>query len=265
MRQVSGGSQETLGRFALRPPLPSCLPFPSNTGGLLMATSIPRALLRTHACESCGILDETAIWAGQDNSGSWSLEERLFCDESCTDKPPKKLLLVRREFYFTPPPFVFVCVVLREKGNFASDTQAVIYRMALLWCWYLLDGGVECKLTSSYGGGEPLAPSCFSIVPRWRCWDAVKAKLRWQALDDCFGFVVLEWMTLRALCTSVTITGSGGACRFSFCALVTDMWHGGAWGGGTSGVRHFENRQKRPNKTLEVQLKNKTKTVDFIE
>lgn len=92
MRQVSGGSQETLDRFALRPPLPSCLPFPSNTGGLLMATSIPRALLRTHACETCGILGETAMRAGQDNSGSWLREERLFCDERCTDKPQRKVV-----------------------------------------------------------------------------------------------------------------------------------------------------------------------------
>lgn len=54
----------------------------------------------------------------------------------------------------------------------------------------------------------------------------------------------LEWMTLRALCTSVTITGSGGACQFSFCASVTDMWHGGARGGGEAGVTRDENRQK---------------------
>lgn len=43
--------------------------------------------------------------------------------------PEEKLFLVRREFFFFLSPFVFSCVVLTEKGNFGSDTQAVIYRL----------------------------------------------------------------------------------------------------------------------------------------
>lgn len=65
----------------------------------------------------------TMAGAGRGKKGS-------FVRSVARTSPEEKLFLVRRAFFF-PFPF-FSCVVLTEKGNFGSDTQAVIYRLVAL-------------------------------------------------------------------------------------------------------------------------------------
>lgn len=64
----------------------------------------------------------TMAGAGRGKKGS-------FVTSVARTSPEEKLFLVRRAFFFFP---FFSCVVLTEKGNFGSDTQAVIYRLVAL-------------------------------------------------------------------------------------------------------------------------------------
>lgn len=121
------------------PPVPFaflslCLPFPSNTGGLLMATSTPRALLRTHACE---VSSEKKLRCeqGRTMAGAGRGKKGSFVTSVARTSPEEKLFLVRRAFPRhpqPPPPPYFSCVVLTEEGNVGSDTQAAIYSLVRL-------------------------------------------------------------------------------------------------------------------------------------
>lgn len=95
---------------------------------------------------------------------------------------------------------------------------------------------------------------------RWQCcgWDAVKVRPLWKALDDCFGFV-LAWMddfaSIVHECDNNREWGS-----MPVLLLCVRNRYVARRGARRSCVRHYKNRQKLPNKSLEVRLKNQTKT-----